>query len=135
MYGCFAFVLYVLGTHGGQKKASDSLGLDLQMFVSHCVGAENQTLVLWRSSQCSIPLKPSLQPLCFKTLSVKHIRIAEESTKMSILGICIKTHTNLSWYTSLCVWIIVLISWWTFILGDYLKLCMVLLCFFSFRNT
>lgn len=33
-----------------QKRASDSLELELQMIVSCHVGAGNQTLVLWKSS-------------------------------------------------------------------------------------
>ena len=37
----------MLGAFGGQKKE-----LELQMVVSHHVGAENRTWILWKSSQC-----------------------------------------------------------------------------------
>lgn len=37
---------------GVEKRASDSLGLELQMDVSHLVGAGNQTWTLWKRSQC-----------------------------------------------------------------------------------
>ncbi|KAM7327497.1 hypothetical protein ACRRTK_013864 [Alexandromys fortis] len=36
---------------GRQKRASDSLELELEMAVSH-VGAGNHSQVLWKSSQC-----------------------------------------------------------------------------------
>lgn len=123
----FYFMFYVhiclctAYSYGGQKRATNHLELELEMIVSHGVASENQTSVLWRSSQCSLPLELSLYPLCFKILSLKEIRIAEELTKMSILGTCIKTRTNLSWDSSLCVWITVLVSWCTFIVEDYLN--------------
>lgn len=42
---------YVPGMHGDQKSISP-LEMELQMVVSHGVCAENQTPVLWNSSQC-----------------------------------------------------------------------------------
>lgn len=74
-------------SHGGQKRAPDHLEPELEMVVGHHVASGNQTSVLRRSSQYSLPL----YPLYFKILSLKEIRIAEELTKMSILGTCIKT--------------------------------------------
>ena len=44
-------VHYVLGS--GQKKATESLGLELQMVVSCHEGVGTGTRVLWKSSQCS----------------------------------------------------------------------------------
>lgn len=44
-FACAAFVPVAMETH--------SLGLKLQMVVSHHVGDGNQTWVLWKSSQCS----------------------------------------------------------------------------------
>lgn len=38
MYAC---IMCMVGTHRNQKRASESLGLELQMVVSHRVGAEN----------------------------------------------------------------------------------------------
>ncbi|EGW07007.1 hypothetical protein I79_007536 [Cricetulus griseus] len=43
----------ILGALEGQKKASNPLKLDLQMFVSLRVGARNQTPVLHKNSECS----------------------------------------------------------------------------------
>jgi hypothetical protein len=40
------------GACEGEKIASDPLKLDFKMIVSHCVGAGNQTQVLWKSRQC-----------------------------------------------------------------------------------
>lgn len=42
---------YVPGMHGDQKSINP-LEMELQMVVSHGVCAENQTPVLWNSSQC-----------------------------------------------------------------------------------
>lgn len=39
------------GVHRGQKKPLDFLELELQMVVSHQVGAENQTEVLCSSNK------------------------------------------------------------------------------------
>jgi hypothetical protein len=36
-----------------QKRESDSLQLDLQMFVGHHVGVENQTQFLCKDNDCS----------------------------------------------------------------------------------
>lgn len=47
-------VLCGCSTHGGQKRAWDiTLGLVLQIAVSHHVGVGNCAWVLWMSSQCS----------------------------------------------------------------------------------
>ena len=40
------------GAHGGQEK--DPLELELQMLVSHHVGARNQTWVLWKIKYSSL---------------------------------------------------------------------------------
>lgn len=39
--------------HGGLKQASDPLGLEVQMLVSHHVGAKNGTQVLCKSNKSS----------------------------------------------------------------------------------
>lgn len=57
IYECFAYIYVhvctcttcVLSTQGGQKKASDSPMLQLQVVVSSNVGTENGILVLQRS--------------------------------------------------------------------------------------
>jgi hypothetical protein len=41
------------GACRGQNKVSDILELELQMVVSHHVGAEAQTQVLYKSNKCS----------------------------------------------------------------------------------
>lgn len=41
------------GVHGGQKRASDHLDLELQKVVSHDMGAGTRTQVLWKNSQSS----------------------------------------------------------------------------------
>ena len=46
-------VPWVSSSHGGQKRASDPLKLELQTIVSYHMGAGNQTCVLCKSSQCS----------------------------------------------------------------------------------
>lgn len=35
-----------------QKRASDPLGLELQVVMTHCMGVENPTQVLLEGSQC-----------------------------------------------------------------------------------
>lgn len=58
----------VPGTDRSQKEASATLELELQMDASHHKDAENQTLVLWKTSQGSYPLSQPLQPfslLCY----------------------------------------------------------------------
>jgi hypothetical protein len=47
---------YVPSGLKGQKRASDPLRLEFQMIVSCHMGAEDQTRVLWKSSQWSEPL-------------------------------------------------------------------------------
>lgn len=61
VYGYFACMctMFVSGVLVDNKGASDSLGLELLMDMSH-VGAENQTLVLSKSNKCSKP-EPSIQ--------------------------------------------------------------------------
>jgi hypothetical protein len=44
--------MYMPGAFGDQKKALDTLALGLHMVMSHHVGAENETWVLSKSSQC-----------------------------------------------------------------------------------
>ena len=46
-------VSHVCSDHKGQKRASDFLGLKLKMAVNCHIGAGNQRLVLWKSSQGS----------------------------------------------------------------------------------
>lgn len=41
------------GTRRGQKRVSDTRKLEVQMVVSYCVGARNQTRDLWKNIQCS----------------------------------------------------------------------------------
>ena len=48
-----ARVYYIPGTHRSQKRVLDTLRLELQIFVSHLVGARNRTWVLWKSRKCS----------------------------------------------------------------------------------
>lgn len=43
----------VPGARGGQKSVFESLGLELQIVVSHHVGAGKQTQVLHKSTKCS----------------------------------------------------------------------------------
>ena len=47
------YTMCVPGACGGQKGASDSMGLELQMAGSHHVDARNRTWVLCKSSRCS----------------------------------------------------------------------------------
>jgi hypothetical protein len=49
MYG----VWQMCSAFGGQKTELDPLKLELQIVVSHYMGAENQTWVLWKSILCS----------------------------------------------------------------------------------
>jgi hypothetical protein len=48
--------VYVPHSQEGLNRVSDSQALELRMFVSHHVGAENQTQVLCKSNMCSHPL-------------------------------------------------------------------------------
>lgn len=41
--------------HGGQKRGSDLLVLELQTFMSCCVDAGHQTWMLWKSGRGSYP--------------------------------------------------------------------------------
>ena len=45
--------MYVVGAHRGQKRASDSLEVELQMVVNYQAGAGKQTQVFRESSTCS----------------------------------------------------------------------------------
>lgn len=49
--------LYTWFLGGAQKRASDPLELELQMFASHHTGAEKETWVFWKSSHCSSTLR------------------------------------------------------------------------------
>lgn len=42
--------MYKPGAGGGQKEASNPLGVELHTIVSHHVGAGNRTWLLWKSS-------------------------------------------------------------------------------------
>lgn len=57
MVGCFAcksvYQVYNPGICGIPKKPLGPLELELQIVVSHYVGAGNLTQVVWKSSQCS----------------------------------------------------------------------------------
>jgi len=46
---------------GGQKRASDTLELELQVIVSHHMSDKNQIQVLCKNIQC-LPTEPSLKP-------------------------------------------------------------------------
>lgn len=48
---CMKCTKFVPGTHGSQKRIL-SLELELQMAVSHCMGAENYTWVLHKNKKC-----------------------------------------------------------------------------------
>lgn len=48
---CMYVHMFMPGTCGGHKRVSDTLDLDIQVIMSHNVGAENKTQVLWNSSQ------------------------------------------------------------------------------------
>ena len=41
----------MLGAHGGQKRALDPLGLELQIVVNSHVGARIETQAIWKRSQ------------------------------------------------------------------------------------
>jgi hypothetical protein len=45
------FVTFLLGAPEGQKSSSDPRDLELQMVMSHHVGAWNWTWALWKNSQ------------------------------------------------------------------------------------
>ena len=57
MYECYASMyvctLHVCSASGGQKRTSDPLELELQMFVSCHVGAGNEIWFICKGSQCS----------------------------------------------------------------------------------
>ena len=53
VFGICVGVLVEAGCVHSTQKPEDSLGLELQMLVSHNVVAGNQTRILWKSSQCS----------------------------------------------------------------------------------
>lgn len=48
---------------GGQKRAPETLELELCLVVGHLVGAGDQTPVLWKSSSVLFPAEPSLSSL------------------------------------------------------------------------
>lgn len=54
-------VLCMCKMHGDQKRALDFLRVNLQVVVSPHEGVGNWTLVLWKSSICSLTTEPSLQ--------------------------------------------------------------------------
>lgn len=80
---CYMYVympLGVPGAHGGQKSVSDSLDLGLQVVINYPVGAENQTPVLCKSSQNSLPLS-HLCSSCFNFLKTKSLLIINNINK------------------------------------------------------
>lgn len=58
---CMNACPHVCSTCRGQRMAPDPLELELEMIISHKLGAGNQTVVLWKSTT----VEPSLQPLLF----------------------------------------------------------------------
>lgn len=63
VHACSAYMhIGALHACGGQKKASDSLELEVQMLVSHHFGSRTQTWFFWKSSQCSSPLSSPSNP-------------------------------------------------------------------------
>lgn len=52
VFSC-VYTTFKLGASRSQKRVSDPLELELDRVVSRCVGAANQTQVLWRNGQCS----------------------------------------------------------------------------------
>lgn len=70
----------VCGTCGNQKKALDTLELELQVSVSHHVGARNRILVL-----CLLTAEPSLYPLrkfLLRTYTVIYIVLGKRWTQI-----------------------------------------------------
>ena len=74
MYGylacMYSYVSRVPDTLRGQKRELDPLELELNMILSHHVGAGNGTQVLWKSSSvlyccncCAIPVLLSIKPM------------------------------------------------------------------------
>lgn len=57
MYICMCVYVWVCAhernAHRSQKRTSDFLELELQVFMSHHAGAGKRTLVLCKSSRCS----------------------------------------------------------------------------------
>lgn len=51
---CTICVWCVVSAYRGQRRASESLELELQMDMTSHGGAETQTQVLWKGSQCTI---------------------------------------------------------------------------------
>ena len=62
------------GALGDQSRTLNSLELESQMVMSHLVGAGNQTCILWKSSESSLTVEPSLQPpfLWLSSSSIPH---------------------------------------------------------------
>jgi hypothetical protein len=48
-----AYLLWTCNTHLGQVVESDLPRVELQMVVSHHMGAGKETWVLWKSNECS----------------------------------------------------------------------------------
>jgi hypothetical protein len=68
MYECFAcmYTLYMTGTWGNQKKASDPLELESQVVVTHRVHAGNCIWIFFlKEKQVFSTTEPSLQPWAF----------------------------------------------------------------------
>lgn len=49
------------GAWSGHKRVLDHLELDLQIIISHYMGAQNETQVSGKSSKCCLNPEPSLQ--------------------------------------------------------------------------
>lgn len=62
MFTCFYVCVHACYTYRVQKRTVDPLGPELEVFLSHLVGAGTQNQVLWKSIQCSQTLAISPAP-------------------------------------------------------------------------
>lgn len=63
-------IMYVSGVHGGQRRVLDPLELELWTVVTHYVGTENWTQVLWRTSSAVATEPPLASALFFHSCSL-----------------------------------------------------------------
>ena len=77
LYFCMLACMHI-GAHRGQKWPSDSLELKSQTFVSHHMGAKNQTWVLCKSNKCCKLLNHLSIPLPLRSFE------AESLTKLEL---------------------------------------------------
>lgn len=82
VFVCVKYTTYMPGIHKSQKRASDSLSLELQTVVSHHASARNWSIIVCNSSKYSCPLGhlsghfiPFLFPLLIQlmTLTINNI--------------------------------------------------------------